>query len=40
VIGERHGKQVIYELHDQAVFHVEHLRLGAREPVGRRAKAS
>jgi len=40
VIGERRGKQVIYGLHDshvaelldQAVFHVQHLTLGAREP--------
>lgn len=48
VIGERQGKHVIYGLHDrhvaelldQAVFHVEHLRLGAREPVDRPAKAS
>ena len=47
VVGERQGKQVIYGLHDphvaelldQAVFHVEHLRLGARQPVAR-AKAS
>ncbi len=47
VIGERRGKQVIYALHDphvaelldQAVFHVEHLRLGA-QPLDRRAKAS
>jgi ArsR family transcriptional regulator, nickel/cobalt-responsive transcriptional repressor len=48
VVGERRGKHVIYGLHDphvaelldQAVFHVEHLRLGARQPVARRAKAS
>lgn len=41
VVGERHGKQVIYGLHDphvaelldQAVFHVQHLRLGARQPI-------
>ena len=39
VVGERRGKQVIYELHDshvaelldQAVFHVQHLRLGVRD---------
>jgi DNA-binding transcriptional ArsR family regulator len=45
VIGERRGKHVIYGLHDphvaelldQAVFHVEHLRLGARQPVARGA---
>ena len=38
VIGERHGRQVIYALHDEhvgdlldeAVGHVEHLRLGTR----------
>jgi DNA-binding transcriptional ArsR family regulator len=48
VIGERRGKHVIYGLHDphvaelldQAVFHVEHLRLGARQPVDRPAAAS
>jgi DNA-binding transcriptional ArsR family regulator len=48
VIGERRGKHVIYGLHDphvaelldQAVFHVEHLRLGARQPVDRPAEAS
>jgi len=48
VVGERRGKQVIYGLHDphvaelldQAVFHVEHLRLGARQPVARRPRAS
>lgn len=41
VVGERRGKHVIYALHDshvaelldQAVFHVQHLRLGHREPV-------
>lgn len=41
VVGERRGKQVIYGLHDghlaelidQAVFHVEHLRIGDRQPV-------
>jgi ArsR family transcriptional regulator, nickel/cobalt-responsive transcriptional repressor len=41
VVGERRGKQVIYELHDshvaelldQAVFHVQHLRLGVRDAV-------
>jgi DNA-binding transcriptional ArsR family regulator len=48
VIGQRHGKRVIYGLHDphvaelldQAVFHVEHVRLGARQPLGRRARAA
>jgi DNA-binding transcriptional ArsR family regulator len=47
VVGDRRGKQVIYGLHDphvaelldQAVFHVEHLRLGAPQPVARRARA-
>lgn len=41
VIGERRGKQVIYGLHDahvaelldQAVFHVEHVRTGDRQPL-------
>jgi len=41
VIGERHGKQIIYALHDshvaelldQSVFHVQHLRMGVRDPV-------
>ncbi|MFZ0087973.1 MAG: metalloregulator ArsR/SmtB family transcription factor [Solirubrobacteraceae bacterium] len=41
VIGERRGKQIIYALHDphvaelldQTVFHVQHLRLGYRDPV-------
>lgn len=41
VVGERRGKQVIYGLHDQhvaelldqAVFHVEHVRTGARQPL-------
>ncbi len=41
VVGERHGKRVIYGLHDshvaelldQAVFHVQHLRMGARDPL-------
>jgi DNA-binding transcriptional ArsR family regulator len=39
VVGERHGRSVVYALHDshvadlleQAVFHVEHLRLGLAE---------
>ena len=39
VIGERRGRSVIYALHDshvadlldQAVFHIEHLRLGYPE---------
>jgi ArsR family transcriptional regulator, nickel/cobalt-responsive transcriptional repressor len=41
VVGERHGRQVVYALHDshvadlldQAVFHVEHVRLGYSEPI-------
>jgi DNA-binding transcriptional ArsR family regulator len=43
VVGERRGKQVIYGLHDphvaelldQAVFHVEHVRTGDRQPLAR-----
>ena len=47
VVGERQGRCVFYALHDQhvaelldqAVFHVQHLSLGARQPlnVGRQA---
>jgi DNA-binding transcriptional ArsR family regulator len=41
VISERHGRQVFYGLHDshvaalldQAIFHVEHLRLATPEPL-------
>jgi DNA-binding transcriptional ArsR family regulator len=41
VIGERRGRRVVYALHDshvadlldQAVFHIEHLRLGYSEPI-------
>jgi DNA-binding transcriptional ArsR family regulator len=41
VVGERRGKHVIYDLHDphvaelldQAIFHVQHLRLGASRPL-------
>jgi len=41
VVGERRGKQVIYALHDshvaelldQAIFHVQHLTLGTRQPI-------
>jgi DNA-binding transcriptional ArsR family regulator len=41
VVGERRGRTVIYALHDshvadlleQAVYHVEHLRLGYSEPI-------
>jgi ArsR family transcriptional regulator, nickel/cobalt-responsive transcriptional repressor len=40
VVGDRRGKQVFYALHDphvaelldQAIFHVQHLTLGARSP--------
>ena len=42
VIAERRGRQVFYGLHDshvaslldQAVFHAEHLRMSAPEPLG------
>lgn len=45
VVGERSGRRVVYALHDshvadlldQAVFHVEHLRLGLVEHVQRTA---
>lgn len=48
VIGERRGKRVIYGLHDshvaelldQAIFHVQHLTLGARQPLDTPAEAS
>jgi ArsR family transcriptional regulator, nickel/cobalt-responsive transcriptional repressor len=41
VIGERRGRTILYALHDshvadlleQAVYHVEHLRLGYAEPI-------
>ncbi len=41
VIGERHGRNIVYALHDshvadlldQAVFHIEHLRLGYPERI-------
>jgi DNA-binding transcriptional ArsR family regulator len=41
VVGQRTGRQVIYVLHDdhvaallnEAVFHTEHLRLAARQPL-------
>ena len=47
VLGERRGRHVVYALHDthvavlldEAVYHIEHVRLGASEPVGR-ARAS
>jgi DNA-binding transcriptional ArsR family regulator len=43
VVGERRGRRVVYALHDshvadlldQAVFHVEHVRLGYAEPIGK-----
>ncbi len=42
VVGRRSGRRVIYALHDdhvaallnEAVFHAEHLRLAASEPIG------
>ena len=48
VVGERRGKQVIYGLHDshvaelldQAIFHVQHLTLGARQPLDAPGEAS
>lgn len=48
VVGERRGKQVFYALHDthvaelldQAVFHVQHLTLGARQSSPLPAEAS
>ena len=48
VADERRGKQVIYGLHDshvaelldQAIFHVQHLALGARQPLENPAEAS
>ena len=48
VIGERHGRQTIYELHDEhvavlldeAIYHVEHLRLGYAAPPRRARHAS
>ena len=41
VVGERRGRQVVYALHDshvadlldQAVAHIEHVRLGYAEPI-------
>jgi DNA-binding transcriptional ArsR family regulator len=48
VVGERRGKQIIYGLHDshvaelldQAIFHVQHLSLGAPQPLELPAEAS
>jgi len=45
VVGERRGKHVVYGLHDphvaelldQAVYHVEHVALGTRQPLERSA---
>jgi ArsR family transcriptional regulator, nickel/cobalt-responsive transcriptional repressor len=45
VVGERHGRRVVYSLHDehvaalidQAVWHVEHLQLGATSVAARSA---
>src|ERR1700676_2658339 len=45
VVGERHGRRVVYSLYDehvaaliyQAVAHIEHLRLGAAGRPARRA---
>ena len=42
VVGERQGRRVVYALHDshvadlldQAVFHVEHVRLGYSQTIG------
>ncbi len=48
VVGERRGRHVVYALHDahvaelldQAVFHVQHRSLGARQPLPGDAEAS
>lgn len=48
VVGERSGRRTIYALHDshvgvlleEAVFHVEHIRLGFPEPVSTTRAAS
>jgi hypothetical protein len=48
VVGERRGRSVIYALHDshvadlldQAVFHIEHLRLGYPEPIKEASRAT
>jgi DNA-binding transcriptional ArsR family regulator len=45
VIGERRGRTVVYALHDshvadlldQALFHIEHLRLGWPEQIGEKS---
>jgi ArsR family transcriptional regulator, nickel/cobalt-responsive transcriptional repressor len=46
-VGERQGRRVVYSLYDehvaslidQAVYHIEHLRLGAAEPRPRQGAA-
>ncbi len=48
VVGERQGRRVVYALHDphvaemldQAVFHVQHLSGGARQPLNIDPQAS
>jgi DNA-binding transcriptional ArsR family regulator len=48
VVGEREGRRTIYELHDEhvgvllaeAVYHVEHVRLGYTAPPRRARRAS
>ena len=48
VVGERSGRRTIYALHDshvgvlleEAIYHVEHIRLGFPEPVGARRAGS
>jgi DNA-binding transcriptional ArsR family regulator len=48
VVGERQGRRTIYELHDEhvgvllaeAVYHVEHVRLGYAAPSRRAHRAS
>jgi len=48
VVGERRGKHIIYGLHDahvaelldQAVFHVEHIRLGNPQPISEAERRS
>ncbi|WP_369215709.1 ArsR/SmtB family transcription factor [Streptomyces flavofungini] len=45
VTGERHGRSIVYSLHDdhvaelleQALYHVEHLRLGLRDSTADRS---
>jgi len=48
VVGERSGRRIVYTLHDshvgvlleEAVFHVEHVRLGVHARVQEEARAS